>query len=377
MAKHVVLVGAGHAHLLTISECAEYIEAGHRITVVSAGRYHYYSGMGPGLLSGIYRPQEVRFHVARLARSRGATFIEDEVISINPETRLLGLRSGREVAYDVVSFNTGSQVAAGSLAGSPDHIFTVKPVENLYQAHCRISEALKQGTVRVVVIGGGAAGVEIAGNARQIGTAGKGRVEVTLVSRGEILSGFIPRVRSRVRHKMAASGIEVVENMSVKSFQNRVCRLEDNREIPFDFAFVATGIRPHSLFADSRLPTAADRGLLVNEYLQSVQYPEIFGGGDCIHFRPRALKRVGVYAVRQSPILFHNLLAFAAGRSLSIFKPQQDYLLILNMGDGTGLLNKKFLVLDGRLAFKIKDHIDRKFVKYFQLSGELTEGGDG
>jgi NADH dehydrogenase FAD-containing subunit len=373
MAKHIVLVGAGHAHLLTISECAEYLDAGHRITVVSSGRYHYYSGMGPGLLSGIYRPQEVRFHVSRLARSRGATFIEDEVVSIDPESRLLGLRSGREVAYDVVSFNTGSQVAAGSLADSGDHIFFVKPVENLYQAHCRISAALKQGTVRVVVIGGGAAGVEIAGNARQIGTANKGRVEVTLVSRGEILDGFIPRVRSRVRRKMAASGIEVVENISVKSLRNPVCRLEDDRKIPFDFAFLATGTRPHPLFADSRLATAADHGLLVNEYLQSVQYPEIFGGGDCIHFQPRALKRVGVYAVRQSGILFHNLLAFAAGRPLSIFKPQQDYLLILNMGDGTGLLNKKFLVLDGRLAFKIKDYIDRKFMKHFQLAGELEE----
>ena len=152
--------------------------------------------------------------------------------------------------------------------------------------------------------------------------------------------------------------------------------LEDGLEIPYDFAFLATGTRPHSLFTDSRLPTAEDGGLLVNRHLQSVQYPEIFGGGDCIHFQPRPLKRVGVYAVRQSRILFHNLQAFAEGRSLSFFKPQQDYLLILNLGDGTGLLNKKFLVLDGRLAFKIKDHIDRKFMKQFQLSGELSENAE-
>jgi hypothetical protein len=36
------------------------------------------------------------------------------------------------------------------------------------------------------------------------------------------------------------------------------------------------------------------------------------------------------------------------------------------MGDGTGVLRKKWLTFDGRLAFKIKDYIDRKFMNKFQ-----------
>ncbi|MFO7496127.1 MAG: hypothetical protein R6X05_10910 [Desulfobacterales bacterium] len=36
------------------------------------------------------------------------------------------------------------------------------------------------------------------------------------------------------------------------------------------------------------------------------------------------------------------------------------------MGDGTGVLKKKWLELDGRLGFIIKDYIDRKFMKRFQ-----------
>jgi hypothetical protein len=49
-----------------------------------------------------------------------------------------------------------------------------------------------------------------------------------------------------------------------------------------------------------------------------------------------------------------------------ILNPGGEYLLIFNMGDGTGILHKKWLTLGGRLAFIIKDYIDRKFMKKFQ-----------
>jgi hypothetical protein len=41
-------------------------------------------------------------------------------------------------------------------------------------------------------------------------------------------------------------------------------------------------------------------------------------------------------------------------------------MLIFNMGDGTGVLRKGWLTFGGRLAFKMKDYIDRKFMNTFQ-----------
>jgi hypothetical protein len=55
MGKHLVIVGAGHAHLTVLKNLKKFKEAGHRVTVVSSSPMHYYSGMGPGMLSGIYR----------------------------------------------------------------------------------------------------------------------------------------------------------------------------------------------------------------------------------------------------------------------------------------------------------------------------------
>jgi NADH dehydrogenase FAD-containing subunit len=78
------------------------------------------------------------------------------------------------------------------------------------------------------------------------------------------------------------------------------------------------------------------------------------------------LARVGVYGVRQAPILHHNLLAAATGRPLETFRPQKRFLLILNLGDGTGLFLRGSVVLHGRWAFRFKDWLDRRFLQQFR-----------
>ena len=133
---------------------------------------------------------------------------------------------------------------------------------------------------------------------------------------------------------------------------------------------------PKHFKENSGLATGIDGGLLVNEDLHAVDHPDIFGGGDCISFQPRSLDKVGVYAVRQNPILYHNLLAALEDRALKPFQPQSDYLLIFNLGDGTGIFRRKSWVWNGRLAFMLKNHIDRKFMRKFQISNETQESSD-
>ena len=99
----------------------------------------------------------------------------------------------------------------------------------------------------------------------------------------------------------------------------------------------------------------------------------MFGGGDCINLAGHNLSKVGVYAVRQNPVLFHNVMASANGKKLATFDPGGNYLLIFNMGDNKGIFWKDKIVWGGKLAFRLKDHIDRKFMKKFQVSGELNE----
>jgi len=375
MGKHLVLVGGGHAHMTVMVNLRDYIKRGHRVTLIGPSAYHYYSGMGPGLLGGIYRPQEVRFHIKKMAEDRGAVFVQDTVARIDADKKVLILKSGGEIAYDVVSCNTGSTVPTDEDHVAGDHIFTVKPIENLIKVRQMLQAGLGTRTPKLIVVGGGAAALELTGNLWRLVQQTETAAAITVLGGRNFLSAMPPKAQKYVRKSLATRNIETVEGANVSRLNGNRAVLEDGGEFPFDLALLAWGIRPSHLFRDSGLPTGNDGGLLVNTFLQSVAYPEIFGGGDCISFEQRPLDKVGVYAVRQNPVLYANLLAELEDKGLEAFQPQDIYLLIYNLGNGTGIFYRGNWVWKGRLIFFLKDYIDRKFMRKFQVSGETAEKG--
>ncbi len=373
MSKHLILVGGGHAHMTAMLNLRTYIDRGHRVTLVGPSPYHYYSGMGPGMLSGIYRSQDVRFHVKKMVEDRGAAFIQDTVTRIDPKRKVLILHSGTEIKYDVVSFNTGSHVPVDSNFVLNNTTYPVKPVVNLLKARQVILDLVNNAAPRLVVIGGGPAALEISGNLWRLVDGPGATVSITVLGGRKFLALFPETARRYARKSLTSRNIEIVEGFNVSRLENGRAILEDGSEFPYDLALLAWGIKPSNLFRESDLPTGEDGGLLVNVYLQSVAYPEIFGGGDCISFEKRPLDKVGVYAVRQNPVLHQNLLAALEDGSLTAFQPQETYLLIFNLGNGTGIFYRGNWVLKGRLVFYLKDYIDRKFIKKFQVSGESRD----
>jgi NADH dehydrogenase FAD-containing subunit len=370
--KHLVLVGGGHAHMTMLKKLDTLVKHGHRVTVIGPSSHHYYSGMGPGLLSGMYRPQEVRFHVKKMVEDRGGSFVLGLVVRVDPESKTLFLRSGDEIRYHATSFNVGSHIPFDQPIAE-ENVVTVKPIERLLKARQMILDLISRAEPKLVVVGGGPSGVEITGNIWRLVHDHGSAAQISLLAGPKLLSRFPEKARRLAMDSLAARGIEVLEGVHVSRFEPGCALLEDGREYHYDMAFLAWGINPSDLFRQSGLPTGADGGLLVNDKLQSVNYPEIFGGGDCISLRGHALDKVGVHAVRQNPILFHNLLATLEGGKLQSFHPNNTYLLLLNLGDGRAIYWRKHRVWAGRLAFVFKNYLDRKFMRKFQVSGELGE----
>jgi NADH dehydrogenase FAD-containing subunit len=340
MARHLVLVGGGHAHLTALKHLSEFIKKGHQVTLISSSPYHYYSGMGPGMLSAIYSPQEARFNIRKMAEDRGGAFIESRAVKIDSGNQRLLLDSGESVRYDVASFNTGSDVPMDAFAGSNGDIIPVKPVSNLYKAGCSILSETHNKSLRAVIIGGGPAGVEITANVWRFMHDHSMTARITLVAGKRLLGDAPSRVRQLAMGSLAKRNIKIIEGVKVQSVEGKKTILSDGSSLPFDYAFAAVGVRPSRLFRDSGLPTGEDGSMLVNEHLQSVAHPELLGGGDCISMASRKIARVGVYAVRQNPILYHNMMAALNESEMKTFIPGGSYMLIMNMGDGKGILWK-------------------------------------
>lgn len=366
MGKHLVLAGGGHAHMVTLAHIALLRDLGHTVTVISPSDYHYYSGMGPGMLGGTYEPEQIRFAIRQQVEEQGGIFIREAITGLDPGHRRLQLASGASVEYDVVSFNTGSHVALPEITGAAATIYTVKPIERLYEARRQIQDTARRQAVTIAVVGGGPAGAEVAGNISQLLGQGRHKTRIALFAGRSFLAKFPDNVRRRTRKLLEQKGVIIHEYGYLQSIKDNTLIFDCGLVEHADFIILATGVQPSPFFQQAGIATGPDGGLLVNQYLQSPDYPEIFGGGDCISFGPRPLDKVGVYAVRENPILFHNLKAFLEGEALLAFEPGDDYLLIFNLGNHQGVLHKNRLFLTGRLAFRIKDWIDKRFMNKFQ-----------
>ncbi len=366
--KQLVLIGGGHAHMVTLSRLHSFIDKGYGVTVIQPSDYHYYSGMGPGMLGGTYTPDDIRFFTREVVESQGGRFVRNKARIIDPEKQVVLLEeSDEKIDYDLLSCNAGSHVPCDTVV-EDETVFTAKPIEGLLHARQEIIRRSKNEPLEIVIVGGGPSSLEIAGNIWQLAQQLKKHPIVVRIFAGSRLMGHLPtKIGSLARKIFRKRGIEIIEGSYVKEMGKGKVLLDDGRSYKADFLFPAVGVKPSKIFADSCLPTGPDGGLLVNEFLQSIEYPNIFGGGDCIYYQPQPLDKVGVYAVRENPVLYHNLMATLNSAELQPFNPGGEYLLIYNCGGGSGIFCKWSIIFSGRLAFWIKDYIDRKFIRTFQL----------
>ncbi|TAL17873.1 pyridine nucleotide-disulfide oxidoreductase [bacterium] len=360
--KILVLAGGGHAHVYILARALELQKAGVRVILVSPEEYQYYSGMGPGLLSGIYQPAQTRFDLRSLSERGCADFIKGAVKAVNPEEKSLTLEDGSGLSYDIVSFNVGGRVEIGKISGAREFARPVKPISNLFKARNEIL-ALARKKLNFAVVGGGPAGVEVAGNLWRLSKEGGNEGSITVIEGGERILGAFPQKASEyARSSLEKRGIRIVTGGRVKEIGKSGVSLETGEVVPADFTFLATGVSVPPIFKNSGLSAGSSEGLEIDDFLRHPKYHEIFGGGDCVTNPGHPLPKVGVYAVRQAPVLYRNLFAALTGGELTRFRPQKKYLLILNLGDGTGLFVRGNLVARGEWALWLKNRLDTSFM---------------
>jgi NADH dehydrogenase FAD-containing subunit len=366
--SRVVLLGAGHAHLHVIARAAELVQRGGEVIVVAPDDF-WYSGLATGVLAGQYEPALDVVDIGALLARAGGRFLRESAMAVDPAARRVTLASGETLGYDLLSVDVGSEVAAGALPGATGYAVPVKPLSNLLRLRRDLEARWNaRERVRVVVVGGGHSGVEVAAAVQQLAVRRHGGVEVTLLADTDRLLPGVPRgAAMRVTRALERRGVRCVTGTRATSTETGRVRTATGDVFVFDALALATGLEPAPLVRRSGLPTDAAGALVVDATLRSVADSRVFGAGDCIAFEGRALPHIGVHAVKQAPVLLHNLLAALDGGRRRRYRPQRRALLILNLGDGTGLAAWGGLSWHGRGAFWLKDRIDRRWLATVRL----------
>lgn len=374
MTRQVILIGGGHSHVQVLESLASTSLTGANVEVIVDKPIAIYSGMVPGYVAGQYRVAELEIDVPRLCSWAGVECTVEPVTVIDAPARQVELADGRRVDYDLASVNIGSTVAGLDLPGVRDSAIPTRPISELIrrtdEVISKASNRKQETPFQVVVVGGGAGGVELAFTfLERLESAGCAPVETHLINSGpRILEGYPPSLANRAERAAIRRGIQIHCNQRVQSVDAGQIILDSGEVWPCDALLWVTGAVSHPLFVDSGLPTD-DRGFVeIRSTLQVVGYDDLFGVGDCATLIDHpTTPKAGVYAVRQGPVLTDNLRSSLAGTPLRSYRPQGDFLTLLNLGDGSALGSKKGLSFQGRWVMHLKDWIDRRFMQRFQI----------
>jgi selenide, water dikinase len=336
-------------------------------TLVSPQRHTPYSGMLPGLIAGHYGFHDTHIDLERLAARASATFIQAEAGGLDAAGRALVLAGGGALPYDVLSVNTGSRPELNAIPGARDFGTPVKPVDRFLEAWERLRARAQLRQLRIAVVGGGAAGVELVLSMQQgVGDA-RLRSEFHLVSDvPELVPNHAPAARRILGRILTGRGVALHLGRAVVAAEPGRLHLAGGAVLEVDDVIWVLPASAPAWIARSGLATDPRGFVAVDSALRSLSHSEVFAAGDTATILDAPRPKSGVYAVRQGPVLARNLEHALRGKPLTAFAPQRRALALISTGDRRAVASYGPLAAEGAWIWRWKDRIDRRFMARYE-----------
>mgnify|MGYP005815974145 CR=1 FL=1 len=378
--KDLILVGGGHAHVTVLRMLGMKPVPGLRVTLITRDIHTPYSGMLPGYIAGHYEYDECHIDLGPLARFANARLYHNQVSELDLENKLVHVEGRPPVSYDLLSVNSGSRPRIVDVPGADDYALVAKPIDIFLQRWEKLQRQVEKSTgeFKVVIVGGGAGGVELALSAQlrlQTLLSSKQdnpeRIKFSLLTQGAgILSTHNAGVQKRFMEVLQTRNIEVMLNHSVTKIAQDYVIANDDKKINADACIFVTNASAPEWPQRSGLDVDSEGFINVNDFLQSTSHSDVFAVGDVASL-PDPRPKSGVFAVRQGPVLAKNLISAATNQSLQKYRPQKNFLGLISTGNKYAVASRGSWSLQGKWLWKAKDWIDRQFMEKFNVLPDM------
>lgn len=360
-ARTIVLAGGGHANIAVLADWAEKGVPEENAILLTPDRYLRYSGMVPGGLSGEHNRDEGRVDLASLAQAAGVRLMQDRCVALDPNARSILTQSHGAVPFDIASIDTGGVGKAAKVLGNDPRLIDVRPIDRFVETiHSRLSEA--GGTrLKIAVIGGGAAGFELAFALRNMRSLGQPPKITVMTGSDGILPGLSRAAARLVAKEFSAQGMQYVKGDA--SLASGRLTIWDELHEPQDLIVAAIGSGAPDWPGMGGLAVDEAGFIAVDQYQRSISHPSIFASGDVASREDCTVPHSGVHAVHTGPVLAANLRAACAGRDPKrVYRPRPTSLYLLSTGRGEAIASYGPLAAKGRWVSRLKAWIDKSWI---------------
>jgi NADH dehydrogenase len=313
----VVVVGGGFAGLSAVRELSV---ADVDVLLIDRHGYNTFQPLLYQVATGGLNPGDVTYALrAFTSRYRNADFLRATVTGVDTEQRLVQLEGLDPVPYDYLIIGCGVTANFFGIDGAQEHALTIYTRSGAIRTRDRILTAIEDAAQdregapdpTVVVVGGGATGVEMAGSLAELRNAAVpiayrtldiSRVRIVLVEMTDVVLGpFHPQLQAYAAKELRARGVDLRLGTSVQQVREDavVVKGPDGEEqtIPAAAVVWATGITASPIVGDWGLPTGRGGRIDVGPDLRVTGHPEIFAVGD-VALDPENLPQVAQPAIQ-------------------------------------------------------------------------------
>ena len=342
--KRVVIVGGGFGGLKLANKLRN---SDFQVVLVDRNNYHQFPPLIYQIASAGIEPSSISFPFRKIFQKRDNFFFRmAEVRSVFPEQNILQTSIGK-VRYDYLVLAAGTTTNFFGNKNVEEHAIPMKNVseamglrnallENFERALTCASETERQELLNVVIVGGGATGVEVAGALSEMKNhvlpkdypdMSSSLMNIYLIEAGtRLLPAMSEQTSQHVLNYLRKMGVNVLLNKMVTDYDHHRVILKDGSQIATRTFIWVSGVAAEKITNLDGEHLGRGARIIVDEHNRVKGFDNIFSIGDqCImpegdpHY-PGGHPQLAQVAIQQGKLLARNLKALEKGKSLKSFR---------------------------------------------------------
>ena len=369
---HIVVIGAGFGGIRAARKLSK---LNVQITLIDKHNYHLFQPLLYQVSTATLSIDDIAYPIrAMIKKQKNILFRMGEVTNIDFVTKTVYVDNS-EIAYDYLIIAPGGTTNFFGMDTIENNSFGLKTLDEAVNLRNHIlhkfelasyeKDSVKRNALLTfIVVGGGPTGVESAGAlseliylvmAKEYPTLNFKEVRIVLVEASDkVLAAMPEELQEATIEKLIRKHVEVRLCVQVTDYDGQRLTLKSGEVIPTHTVIWAAGIKAASLAATLACNHDSAGRIIVNEYLQLPEHPEVFAIGDAVHFQQdsRPLPMIAPVAIQQAEVACDNIANLLSQRDLHKFT-YKDVGSMATIGRNAAVVNMGNLKLSGFLAWSM------------------------
>lgn len=334
---HVVVVGGGFGGIAAVRKLRR---ANVDITLIDRHTYNQFQPLLYQVATATLNPGDITWFLRSIrSKQKNVRFHKGIVLRMDHSEKTIHLDGGQSIAYDYLVIAAGVTTNYFGIPGAKEHAMPLYKRSQALDVRDRMFAALEDAAIngqqedlRVVVVGGGATGVETAGAFAEMRNIDlpvtypeldPERTHVTLVEMmPSVLGPFDEKLQEYARRSLERRGVDLRLNSAVKQVRPDGVVIGDQEEfVRSELVVWASGVTAHDTIKDWGVPQGRGGRITVDDQLRVKGLECVFAIGDiAVEEGDRALPQLAQPALQGGKYVGKLVSAEAKGKAAKAFR---------------------------------------------------------